>query len=560
MTTSSRRTFLKGLSTAAAIGVIARVPPRRLWAAVPGELVPEADEALLRSLARTAVDAARAAGATFADARVFAGQSIALSCGIEYAKSSTPAMELPDITVETTYGIRAIVDGGVGFAGGTELTPDAVRAVARHAVARARGNRPLQPRAQVLAPVPYADQGTWTAPIAEDPFAVPVGEQMELAFAAIAEAGRVKGIDAAAISFRWNRNVRVFASSDGALVVQRMAIAAPYANAATYPKVETFLSIVGAREGVPALRRGPYGYEVLSRIDLKDELRQAAERAVIAARRPPSRSVEVGRYDLVFSGPVMAALLIGTIAEALNLERALGYRANDPFSGTSFAAPPKEILGRYQVASPLVTVRADRTRPEGGATVRWDDEGVRPGEHTLVRDGVIVDYLTNRRTAIELAPWYESRGEVVGSRGCASSGGRRLPRVGLPNLTMEPGRDDVAIDDLIAGTKRGLYIDGIPFGSSDQQVLNQQFMLGDGGAREIRDGKLGGWVRDVAFQFNTPVLWRAVDAIGGARSAVDTIQYSGYSETRPIYLPYATVSAVPARVPGVNVMNVGSMA
>jgi len=549
----SRRSFLKEVSAAAALGVMSRIPlPARGWLTAPlTGLLPEPDETLLRQLALTAVEAARAAGAAFADVRVAAGQLLMINCSANWSQGRAPHMDTPSLGLVTEYGIRTIVDGAWGFVGGAELTEDGVRRAAQRAVTRARNNRPRRPRTLELAPLPRADQGTWATPIAQDPFQVPMGQQVELALDALAEAGRVPGIQSASVGFAWDRILRVFASSEGALNVQRLRIAAPEARTG----VNLTAASPGAVDSVAALSIGPYGYEAVAGVNLKEELRLSAERAVAESRRPPARSAEVGRYDLVLGAPAVATLLARTIAEALDLDRALGYQAN--WAGTSFAAPPADILDKYRVGSPLLTVRADRTRQHGAMTVGWDDEGVPAGEHTLVRDGVIVDYLTNRQTAMELAAIYGPRGEAVQSRGCASGVGQMAPKVVLPNLTMQPGKDAMTLEDLIGDTKRGIYVEDIESGSADQQVLNGQFSIRGGVAREIRSGKLGDRLRDVAIQFVTPEFWRSMDATGGAGSAVDTIQSAGFSLIAVIQLPFATVTAPPARVRKVNVLNIG---
>ncbi len=549
----SRRSFLKEVSAAAAFGIMSRIPlTGRGWLTAPlTGLLPELDEALLRRLALTAVDAARAAGATFADVRVAAGQLLMIDCLANWSRGEPPHMGSPRLGLVAEYGIRAIVNGAWGFVGGAELTTDGVRRAAQRAVTRARSNRPRRPRMLELAPVAHADQGTWATSIAQDPFQVPVAEQVDLALAALAEAGRVAGIQWASTQFAWDRILRVFASSEGALNVQHIRIAAPSAATGVNLTEES----PRAFDEVKALTSGPYGYEAVTRVNLKEELRRSAERAVAESRPLPARSVEVGRYDVVFGAPAVGSLLARTIAEALDLDRALGYQAN--WEGTSFAAPPADILGQYRVGSPLFTVQADRTRPHGAMTGGWDDEGVPAGEYTLVRDGVIVDYLTNRQTAMELAPSYRARGEPVQSRGCAWGVGQSVPRVALPNLTLQPGKDALTVEDLIRDTKRGVYVEDIENGGSDQQVLNSQFSIRDGHAREIRNGKLGDQLRDVAIQFVTPALWRSMDAIGGVGTAVDTVQGTGALILSVIQLPFATVTVPPARMRKVNVLNIG---
>jgi len=72
----------------------------------------------------------------------------------------------------------------------------------------------------------------------------------------------------------------------------------------------------------------------------------------------------------------------------------------------------------------------------------------------------------------------------------------------------------VSTDDLIAGVDRGIYIVGDRSWSIDMQRYNFQFT----GQRfyEIRDGRLAGQLRDVAYQATTTDFWGSMDAVGGA--------------------------------------------
>jgi TldD protein len=547
--TPSRRDFLKQVSAATAFGMLHQIPGRELWGVSPADLIPEPDEALLRELALVAIDAARSAGAEFADVRVSGSQGGASTglIGFDRSQGMRPMqLRAPSVGFHTDYGIRVIVDDAWGFAGDHALTPDSVGEAARRAVARARANRPRQMRALDLAPVERVEDGRWEPPIEEDPFTMPVRDHYELLLDALAAAEGVRGVIKGQIGMGWNRWLRVFASSEGSLIVQRLTQGGFGGEASGRSQDDHQIVDERIESG------GWYGYEVVRRADLVVALRDAAERTVAksqpAVPAPPQVSVDVGRYDLVLGGGLVASLIRSTLAPALNLERALGYHANR--EGTSFAAPPAEMLDKYQVASPLITVRADRTRPHSAAAVGWDDEGVPAGEHTLIEGGVIVDYLTSRQTAMELASLYQARGEAVRSRGCTvarwdESGGEEgyqgPPRVSVPNITLDPGPEDVTVEDLIADTKRGYYVPRAPSGSSDQQLLSGQFMGRDGEVREIRDGKLGRPMKDFAFQFLTPQLWKSIDALGGARTIADVGNFR----------------AVAARVREVNVLNSG---
>lgn len=541
--TPSRRDFLRQVSAATAIGLMHQLPGRELLALAPAEVIPEPDETLLRKLALAGVDAARSAGAGFTDIRVSGRRGFSFGCSFRRSGASNIVPPPPpSLALGTDYGIRVLVNGAWGFARGQTTTLEAAAQAARTAVARAKANRPRRPRTVEMAPTPRVENAKWAPPIEQDPFAVPLADQVELAMAAIAAAEQVLGTSYAGLRFSWSQRVDVFASSEGSLIVQRI----PWASLPASALGRSQPDHAYREESVPALRSGWYGYEAVTGIDLVSEMRQAAERAVAASApptpAPPAHSAEVGRYDLVLGGSAVAGLIRETLAPALNLERVLGYRANH--EGTSFAAPPAEMLDKYQIASPLVNLRADRTRPHSQRSVGWDDEGVPAGEHALIVDGVIVDYLTSRQTAMELSSLYEARGDAVRSHGCMVATGKARqqsrPEIGTPNLTLLPAREQVSVDDLIADTSRGFFAPSCS-GVSDQQLLSGQFSAWDGRVREIRDGKLGRHIKDFAFQFLTPQFWKNVDALGGADTTVQV----------------GAVQAVAARVREVNVLNTG---
>lgn len=546
---SSRRTFLKGASAAAASGLLSQLSPTRLMALVPGQVPPEPDETLLRQLALEAMDAARAAGASFADVRVGAGRMLKVGAYYSPAEGSAPVLDAPDFRTGVGYGVRAIVDGVWGFATGYELTPDAVARAARTAVSMARASQRRGERRLELAPVPRVDDGRWATPIVQDPFTVPLREQSALAFDAVASAAALRAIARAYCTFQWLCTTRVFASSEGSLMVQRLALARPSAGAFVR---DEYLGLRGAT--IDTFRSGGYGYEALAADSLVAALRQAAERAIAGApqnHRP--KAADVGRYDIV-CGPAAVVSLLGSLTSALDLERVLGYRANR--DGTSFLPPPGDNPDPYQVASTLLTVRADRSRPHGAATVGWDEEGVAPEAYTYIRGGFAVDYHTNRQTAAAIAPWYERRGEPVRSHGCAVGAGQALPTVQLPNVTMQPGPGNATLEDLIADTARGFYVE-VASGSLDQQLLTGQFV---GQAREITRGKLGAPVTDFAFQFVLPQLWKSLDALGGVGSSAQSVKRGDPRLGMigdPLQIPWSTISVVPARFRQVNVLNVG---
>jgi TldD protein len=205
-----------------------------------------------------------------------------------------------------------------------------------------------------------------------------------------------------------------------------------------------------------------------------------------------------------------------SIAHPTELDRIAGYEAN--YAGTSFIHPPEEFLGRFRYGPSFMNVEGERSAPGGLSTVGYDDEGVRPRDYLIVKDGILHDLQTTREQAPWLADWYQQIQEPVRSHGCSYAQSwsdvqfQRMPNI---NLRPHPERD-VTLDELIGGVERGILIDGDGSFSIDQQRYNAQF--GGQMFREIRNGRLADWLKDVAYQMRTPEFWNAMDLIGGPSS------------------------------------------
>jgi TldD protein len=86
----------------------------------------------------------------------------------------------------------------------------------------------------------------------------------------------------------------------------------------------------------------------------------------------------------------------------------------------------------------------------------------------------------------------------------------------MPNVSIEPGRNDHTWEDMIGQMDRGIAIIGDGSFSIDQQRYNGQFA--GQVFYEVRGGKIVGMLKDVAYQFRTPEFWGSMKAIGGPRS------------------------------------------
>src|SRR5579862_941161 len=173
MSAYSRRDFLAHSSVAlAGVGIglrpgQLRAFPVRSTRPVADFLPDLVDADTLRKLAQGAMDAARGAGATYADIRIANRRMLDMMYGL-HRPDIPPASSLG---FDYSYGIRARVDGGWAFAAGADPSIDGVAAAVKKAVGRARDLAKVSRSALDFVPAPVVT-GEWATPIKIDPFSV----------------------------------------------------------------------------------------------------------------------------------------------------------------------------------------------------------------------------------------------------------------------------------------------------------------------------------------------------------------------------------------------------
>jgi len=528
MIRSTRRDFLRAASLAAAVLPVQRTRFGATTLYIPS-VSGASQEPDFYTLTERAIDAARSAGATYADARI----------------TLTRSQSLPWIIEEETraFGVRVLVNGYWGFVASAVWTPDEAVRLAREAVVQANARRGGRSRVVDLGRAPVVQRGEWTTPIKYDPFDIPIVEKLDVmaALADLASTTRV-GIGAQA-GMNFTRQSRVFASSDGAS--WRQTIYTSDAQFMVSYRNEYHAGLPFANASADFLSSAGRGWELVTDSGIAEAIPQLIEDAEQARHRVP---VDVGRYDMVMSAETMAALLDHTLGAATELDRALGYEANA--SGTSYLDDPLQFLGAGPIVSPKITVAANRSLPGGAATVRWDDEGVVPGDFVLIDKGVLVDYQTTREQAAWLAPYYQRAGRPMQSHGCAAAGSALdITMQHAPNLALQPGSDHVTFDSLVAATEKGVAVLDLDI-SMDQQQLNG---MASGTMREISRGKLGRYLHGGTLVFRAPELWKNIVALGGP----GTQRWFGHARGKgqPRQRTVHSVGAVPAKIPQLSLID-----
>jgi len=475
----------------------------------------------LQTLAANAIEAARQAGATYADAR------------LTLTRQQRPGSFEGE---ERGFGVRVLVNGYWGFLASAVWTPDEAARLARVAVAQAQAHSRGKARPVDLGSIPAVSRGEWVMPVKYDPFDIPIGEKLDVmdAFAELVNNARFGVWTDQEMNFRRQRTV--FASSEGSSWTQTT-----YASDARFVVFyhDSYYAGLGiGAAGADFLSSTGRGWEHIADAAIPHAIPQLIEDAELSRHRVP---VDVGRYDVVFGAEAMATLVDETLGAATELDRALGYEANA--GGTSYLGDPLAMLGTQHIGSDLVTVTANRSLPGGVATVRWDDEGVVPDEFPLIHNGVLVDYQTSREQAAWLEPYYRRSGKLVRSHGCsAAPSALSMQMQHAPNLALAPSKSPTTFEELVAGTEKGIAVLDLDV-SMDQQCLNG---MGNGTMREIVRGKLGRYIRGGSLVFRAPELWKNLVALGGP----DTVRWYGRSRSKgqPSQRTTHSVGAVPAKI------------
>ena len=538
---STRREFLRTTSAAAAAAGLASALPAPLRAATPAPPSTPGD-AVLNDLALRALDAARSAGAEYADVRISASRTQAISTREQRVQGISD-------NESAGFGVRALVGGAWGFAASSAVTADEVVRVARQAVEQARANRAALLRPVVLAPYQPTRTGSWRSPARVDPFDVALEDKVQLLLAANAAALRVRGARFVNSSMFFLRDEKTFANTDGSLLVQTIYRTQPSMSVTA---VSASMSDFQQRQSTDVQPMGR-GYEHVLDARLVESAPRWAEEAV---QKLSAKSVEVGRYDLVLHPSHLWLTIHESIAHPTELDRAYGFEAN--YAGTSFVAPPERMLGKFRYGPEFMNVQGDRSQEGSLAACGWDDEGVTPDTFLIVRNGVVDDYQTTREQALWLDWWYKQQGRETRSHGCSyAQSWADVQFQRMPNVSLLPGERDLAWEDLIAATDRGIAIVGDGSFSIDQQRYNAQF----GGQLfyEIRGGKIVGMLKDVAYQMRTPEFWNAMDMLGGQRSYMLGGSFSD-GKGQPSQSNSVSHGCPPTRHRGINVINTGRQA
>lgn len=231
------------------------------------------------------------------------------------------------------------------------------------------------------------------------------------------------------------------------------------------------------------------GYELFEgRVDAEERARQAARQAVTMLHADPCPA---GVMPVVIDGGFGGVIFHEACGHSLEAQ-AVAFGASE-FAGK---------LGQ-RIASPIVTAIDDGTLPGEWGSLNIDDEGTPTTRLTLIKDGVLVNYMVDRLNGrrMNLPPTGSSRRQDY----------TFAPTSRMRNTFIAPGSDDE--DEIIATCGDGLYAKSMGGGSVNPVTGEFNFAVAEGYL--IKDGKVDRPVRGATLIGKGAEVLQRIDRVGG---------------------------------------------
>jgi len=222
--------------------------------------------------------------------------------------------------------------------------------------------------------------------------------------------------------------------------------------------------------------------------DLKKPDEVAAKAAEDAYSMLDPRMVKTQKATVIFDPDVSRSILGGILA-AVNGERVL--------QGASFLMNSID----KKIASELITLIDDGTRPKGMASRPFDGEGVPTQKRTIIEKGVLKGFMYNTIVA--------HRAGVKSTGNATRSGFTGIPGIGPHNFFMEKGESTP--EEIIAATEKGLLLKGVTgYGINP---VNGNFSGGASGFW-VEKGKILFPVKGITIAGSASEMLNQIDMIG----------------------------------------------
>ncbi|MBL8026787.1 MAG: TldD/PmbA family protein [Fibrobacteres bacterium] len=196
-----------------------------------------------------------------------------------------------------------------------------------------------------------------------------------------------------------------------------------------------------------------------------------------------------GRYTVILDPK-----LTGVFAH-----EAFGHMSEADFISENPAIAAKMTKGT-RFGSEILNIVDDGTLLAEAGGYPYDDEGVKAQKTYLIKEGLLSGHLHSRETAAKMD------GDLTGNARAISY--RFKPIVRMSCTLIENGK--TPFEEMISDVKDGIYAVGMLGGNTDLE----QFTFSAENAFEIKNGKIGGLIRDVILTGNLFETLHNIDRVG----------------------------------------------
>lgn len=276
-------------------------------------------------------------------------------------------------------------------------------------------------------------------------------------------------------------------------LVRRTTIATSDGTLAHDEQVGTMLSthvIAGNGEILQTAQEqagGAAGLELFDKTPPEEIAERAARRAI---RLLSARPAPAGRMTVI-----LAAEAGGTM-----IHEAVGHGLESDIAGEGLSVYSGRI--GEKVASDLITVVDDSTMSGMRGSFTFDDEGTPAHRTVLIENGVLKQYLTDRRSSMKYGTSRTGNGRRQNYT--------QLPIVRMTNTLIVPGKDDPKA--ILSETASGLFVKRM--GGGAVNTVNGDFVFDVQEGYLIENGILGELVRGATLIGNGPKVLTLIDRVG----------------------------------------------
>ena len=440
-------------------------------------------------------------------------------------------LQLQHVSLSTTEGIsiRVLHRGAWGYASSCRFDAESLKHTAEKAIEMARAVAGSSQGKAQFPSLPPAN-GRYETPLEVDPFQVERQKKLDYLLWACQVLKDHSHIKTATAMLEFFRTDKLFCSTEGSLIEQRITESGGTIEAVAALDHETQKRSFPSSNGSCLAQAG---YEYVKGLDFVGEAARVRKESVALLR---AKECPSGLRTVILMPDQLILQLHESCGHPAELDRALGMELS--FAGGSFLTP--DLLGKFRYGSKRVNITADATTPLGCGTFAYDDEGVPARRVPIIRDGIFVDYLSSRESAAAIGR--SSSGAM------RADGWNSVPIVRMTNVNLEPGEG--SLRDLIGDTKKGILMATNKSWSIDDRRLNFQF--GAEIAWEIRNGKLGQLYKNPVYTGITPEFWGSCSAVAG-REEWKLFGVPNCAKGEPVQVMHVGHGCSPARFEKVQV-------